>query len=147
MTNTSSIKFMYVFQWQSHSFVVCERHSTATAKKGRKKIKFSIKDFCNKCDQIRWKLRIWLKKSLMENFKTSCLLVLNRQFIQFSDYVKSQTQSRISGEPLPLISASCDQIRFDLLHKKPNFSLGISSVNVTKSAVSCRFGHIYWGNT
>ena len=34
-------------------------------------MKFSIKDFLNKCDQIRRKLRIWsnlLKKSLMENF-------------------------------------------------------------------------------
>ena len=34
-------------------------------------IKFSIKDFFSKCDQIRKKLRIWLhllKKSLMENF-------------------------------------------------------------------------------
>ena len=34
------------------------------------KIQFSIKDFFSKCDQIRWKLRIWshlLKKFLMEN--------------------------------------------------------------------------------
>ena len=34
-------------------------------------MKFSIKDFFNKCDQILRKLRIWsdlLKKSLMENF-------------------------------------------------------------------------------
>ena len=36
-----------------------------------KKMKFSIKDFLSKCDQIRSFLRIWshvLKKSLMENF-------------------------------------------------------------------------------
>ena len=35
------------------------------------KVKFSIKDFFSKCDQIRRKLRIWsyfLKKSLLENF-------------------------------------------------------------------------------
>ena len=35
------------------------------------KINFSINDFSSKCDQIRWKLRIWshlLEKSLMENF-------------------------------------------------------------------------------
>ena len=35
------------------------------------KMKFSMKDFFSKCDQIGWKLRIWahlLKKSLMENF-------------------------------------------------------------------------------
>ena len=34
----------------------------------------------------------------------------------------------------------------DSLHKKWNFPLAISSVNVTKSAVSCGFGHIYWRN-
>ena len=35
------------------------------------KMKFSIKDFFNKCDQVRSFLRIWshlLKKTLMENF-------------------------------------------------------------------------------
>ena len=35
------------------------------------KMKFSIKDFYSKCDQIRRKLRIWshlLKKSSMEDF-------------------------------------------------------------------------------
>ena len=35
------------------------------------KMKFSIKDFSGKCDQIRSFLQIWshlLKKSLMENF-------------------------------------------------------------------------------
>ena len=32
------------------------------------------------------------------------------------------------------------------LHKKWNFQLRISSVNLTKSAVSCGFGHIYWRN-
>ena len=30
------------------------------------------------------------------------------------------------------------------LHKKWSFPLRISSVHVTKSAVSCGFGHIYW---
>ena len=35
------------------------------------KMKFSIKDFFSKCDQIRRKLQIWshlLRKSFMENF-------------------------------------------------------------------------------
>ena len=32
------------------------------------------------------------------------------------------------------------------LHKNWSFLLKISSVNVTKFAVSCRFGHIYWRN-
>ena len=30
------------------------------------------------------------------------------------------------------------------LHKKWSFQLRISSINVTKSVVSCGFGHIYW---
>ena len=37
----------------------------------RQKMKFSIKEFSGKCDQIRRKLRIWShlqEKSLMENF-------------------------------------------------------------------------------
>ena len=41
--------------------------ATSTAQK----MKFSIKDFFSKCDQIRRKMRIWshsLKKSSMENF-------------------------------------------------------------------------------
>ena len=42
------------------------------------KMKFSIKDFSSKCDQIRRKLRIWphlLEKSLMENFIFCAVLV------------------------------------------------------------------------
>ena len=34
----------------------------------------------------------------------------------------------------------------DALHKKWSFPLKISSVNVTKSAGNCGFGHIYWRN-
>ena len=43
-----------------------------------KKVKFSIKDFFNKCDQIRSLLWIWshlLKKSLMENFILCAVVV------------------------------------------------------------------------
>ena len=43
------------------------KHASPAAQK----VKFTIKDFFSKCDQIRKKLRIWshlLKKSLMENF-------------------------------------------------------------------------------
>ena len=43
------------------------------------KMKFSIKDFFSKCDQIRSFLRIWshlLKKSIMENFIFCAVLVV-----------------------------------------------------------------------
>ena len=45
-----------------------------------KKIKFSIKDFLSKCDEICRKLRIWshlLKKSLMENFIFCSMFVVD----------------------------------------------------------------------
>ena len=44
-------------------------------------MKFSIKDFFSKCDQIRSFLRIWshlLKKSLMESFIFCTVTVTNR---------------------------------------------------------------------
>ena len=43
-----------------------------------RKIKFTIKDLFSKCDQIRWKLRIWshlLKKHSMENFIFCAILI------------------------------------------------------------------------
>ena len=50
------------------------------------KMKFSIKDFFSKCDQIRSFLRIWshlLKKSLMENF-IFCPVILTAVSMCFS---------------------------------------------------------------
>ena len=49
-------------------------------------MKFSIKDFSSKCDQIRSKLRIWshlLKKLLMENFIFCAVMA------QYNDHVPS----------------------------------------------------------
>ena len=47
------------------------------------KMKFSVKDFFSKCDQIRRKLQIWshsLKKSLMENF-IFCVVVVTDVYL------------------------------------------------------------------
>ena len=55
--------FMPMIKWVNHELF--EGMITA------RKMKFSIKDFCSKCDQIRRKLQIWsdlLKKSFMQNF-------------------------------------------------------------------------------
>ena len=49
----------------------CQEVSIVLTTHTSQKMKFSIKDFLSKCDQIRRKLRIWphlLKKSLIENF-------------------------------------------------------------------------------
>ena len=51
----------------SKVLILCKKGLLDTAQK----MKFTIKDFFSKCDQIRKKLRIWsrlLKKSLKENF-------------------------------------------------------------------------------
>ena len=58
------------------------------------KMKFSIKDFFSKCDQIRSLLRIWshlLKKSLTENFtfcavKVKCVFLFDHNLIHHSYY-------------------------------------------------------------
>ena len=52
-----------------------------------KKMKFSIKDFSSKCDQIRSFLQIWshlLEKSLMENFIFSAMKILAHDTILFT---------------------------------------------------------------
>ena len=51
-----------------------------------KKMRFPIKDFFSKCDQIRSFLRIWshlLKKSLMENF-IFCAVFIVLFFLQIA---------------------------------------------------------------
>ena len=56
------------------------------------KMKFSIKDFFNKCDQIHSFLRIWshlLKKSLMENFIFCVSLSFSLSFLCAVDNVYS----------------------------------------------------------
>ena len=67
-------------------------------------MKFSTKDFCSKCDQIRSFLRIWshlLKKSLMENFifcavvvKTgACQIYVNNNAIVTETEIKSDREA------------------------------------------------------
>ena len=41
------------------------------------------------------------------------------------------------------LSLKTDEEILLILHKKRSFPLRISSVNVTKSIVSCGFGHVY----
>ena len=55
-------------------FASCQE-ATATVQKS------FVKNFCSKCDQICWKLRIWshlLKKSLIENFIFCAVCVILR---------------------------------------------------------------------
>ena len=60
------------------------------------KMRFFIKDFFNKCDQIRRKLRIWsrlLKKSSMKNFFVQCeVSTTQRPLIPTSDLSKKRSK-------------------------------------------------------
>ena len=53
------------------------------------KMKLSIKDFFNKCDKIRRKLRIsshLLKKSLMENFISCTVTLYSNGLVAYGNY-------------------------------------------------------------
>ena len=61
------------------------------------KMKFSIKDFFNKCDQIRSFLRIWshlLKKSLIENFNFCAVIIVKITFLNFFSELNSEVVDR-----------------------------------------------------
>ena len=58
--------------------ITFEDYRFRTIHRTAQKMKFSIKDFFSKCDQIRRKLRIWshlLKKPLIENFIFCAMLL------------------------------------------------------------------------
>ena len=136
-------------------------------------MKFSIKDFFSKCDQIRSFLPIWshlLNKSLMENFIFLCcekidkkrLTKTSKVFLTFLSVCYDN--ALLSLSPSLRFSSSCEKMKrnwFSLLytcpmififqngltvHKKWNFPLRTFLVNVTNSAENCKFGHIYWRN-
>ena len=73
-------------------------------------MKFSIKDFFSKCDQIRWKLGIWshlLKKSLMENFIFRAVI---EQKVWFTDQMKWRGSIESSMAVINKKSIQCNNI-------------------------------------
>ena len=73
LTNLSTENNKFYNKQRNFCISVSQRCIYKPVKHGctAQEMKFSIKDFFSKCDQIRRKLRIWshlLKKSLMENF-------------------------------------------------------------------------------
>ena len=119
---------------------------------------FFTKNFLSKCDQktAGFRLRIWshlLKISLMKNF----ISVQWRFFLVFVHWISLDFLGlrkfywfylfmRLLWIILQYAEARHFSLEDKTLHKKWSFPLLISSVNVTKSAVSCGFGHIYWRN-
>ena len=67
----------HILQIRLHTFFKNSRDNLTQCT--AQKMKFSIKDYFSKCDQIRSFLRIWshlLKKSLMENFIFCAVMVV-----------------------------------------------------------------------
>ena len=109
-------------------------------------MKFSIKDFSSKCDQIRSFLRIWshlLKQSLMENFsvsyikglvsrdfyiiffKVSSLLTMTvlTSFKQWISALNSWSSYEVVLFVLMLYIQIISPIQYNTLHKKIKFSI------------------------
>ena len=69
-----------VFHWKLYSSKIWWLIVGKTSFNTAQKMKFSIKDFFSKCDQIHSFLRIWshlLKKSLLENFIFLCSVIFD----------------------------------------------------------------------
>ena len=70
-----------------------------------------------------------------------------RAIVQLNSFIPKMKQHISINYMLlhPLISVSSKNI-VNSLHKKWSFPLRISSVNVTKTTISCGFSHISWKN-
>ena len=104
------------------------------------KMKFSIKDFSSKCDQIRRKPRIWshlLEKSLMENFifVQSSELVSLANYIPFAATLFNWTKQLYWPEKL-MGSISKDHLETQKLKCFKYFSRHRSRYIVTRGTVS-----------
>ena len=77
-----------------------ETHKAYTAQK----MKFSIKDFFSKCDQIGIFLRIWsdlLKKPLMENFIFGAVISLKKSSHLLSVRTKNRQNLAVNNSACP----------------------------------------------
>ena len=59
----------------------------------------------------------------------------------FDEILSEDDQNKITKSPIKDVCWYTKYASANALHKKISFSLRISSVNVTKPAVSCLFGH------
>ena len=102
------------------------------------KMKFSIKDFFRKCDQIRRKLRIWshlLKKSLMENFFVQCVSAKLTGKHMYQNFIKKVSLAHVfSCEfcTLVLSVGGADSLQWIFPHA---FFLYISKTNLVLRAI------------
>ena len=101
--------------------VVKKNHDPTPMLHTAKEMKFSIKDFFSKCDQVRRKLQIWshlLKKSLKENF-IFCAVPTTVLFFNLLSFFW-----RLSGDPNQIqIQTWANLTKCSLREKCPNMEL------------------------
>ena len=98
-------------------------------------MKFSLKDFFNKCD---WKLRIWshlLKKSLMENF-VSCAVIAQGLIRALLNNNRGSSCKNNDFYSLTIFAE-----RFNI---NP-FSTNVPLLNSLKTSENLRFSHVFRG--
>ena len=114
---------------------------------------------------VKHRYAIWLKfgvilispaKLVLETKTSICSTIKENQLLyccKFSAFeVVIIIEHIFITRPVQQKNTACNRnhINFTIesleLHKKWSFPLRISLVHVTKSAVSCGFGHIYWRN-
>ena len=100
-TIQSSISVYFVIAWGSYYWIL---ETLLFARTTAQKMKFSIKGFYRKCDQIRRKLRTWshlLKKSLMQNF-----------FVQWTNFVRTVSlKPTNSKNKLKKLKLRCSRVK------------------------------------
>ena len=134
--------------WQSHKyffdFVENKRDLNAN-EHYTKKIKFSIKDFPSKCDQILRKLRVSSSVQFgyfhikfpifpkQTNFLLPTTKSVNIYYMWNGSHFHTDLMRILQYKRF---------IEQETLDKKQSFQLKICSVNVAKSSVNCEFGQI-----
>ena len=120
----------------------------------KKRFNFTYKTFCSWANAFHPK-SLTFKMFSVNDFEYSKLIL--RNFACIYNIVTIYKQCLKKSQVTFMIGVICwKTIRsyrnnarwfvLGTLHKKWSFPLRISSVNVTKSVVSCGFRHIYWRN-
>ena len=118
------------------------------------KMKFDIKDFFSKCDQIRSKLRIssyLLKKTVMENFIFCAVLITLNKFEFVIIYISMKSREVKSKDPLSLFSRinffdciyhrlivwNCPSLKFLFKHSLISFKAIFAVLKNTTISIRC----------
>ena len=105
----------------------------------------SVEDRYKQSKQIIFKT-LMLRSDLCD-FSDACIIVKGKVTISFNP-MENDYNNDFPDDLFPdnIFAHESTDEEITTLHKKWSFPVEISSVNVTKSAGNCGFGHIYWRN-